>query len=408
MERPLELLDRCAREYGDIFTLHLGAFGTIVIVSHPEAVRQIFKAPPELFECRHFNENYRYVMGDHAIFLQDGPAHGRLKRIMTRLFDPESIQNVAAQIHEVADGIAQGWSSGQTVRLRPLAHEFTLRVLLGIVFGDDDDIRDRVLGWFRSTVWKDLRAWKAWTSLSRLRPQILDLISTKLKERRQRRTVGARPDLLERLLAARDDEDRPLTDEEIQDQVLTLMITAGDAVAVALAWALFWVGKNPRVQIGIRAECAALGDGPNLNDLVALPYLTATCEEVLRLSTVLPTVSGRRLTAPLEIMGYAIAPGRTLAPCEYLVHRRADIFPEPLSFQPERFLGRRFGPHEYFPFGGSNRSCVGRHLAPMELKVALATILSRWRLALDERQPDGALRHGTLLAPPNDLTFDVH
>ncbi len=220
--------------------------------------------------------------------------------------------------------------------------------------------------------------------------------------------MGADPDLLERLLAARDEEDRPLGDAEISDQVLTLMITAGDAVAVALAWAFFWVGKNPGVQLAIRSECQALWDGPSLKALVSLPYLTATCQEVLRLSTVLPTVSGRRLTLPLEIMGYHIAQGLTLAPCEYLVHRREDIFPEPLAFRPERFLERRFGPHEYFPFGGGNRSCVGRNLAPMELKVVLATVLSRWRIALDERLPSGAMRHGTLLAPSNDLTFDVY
>ena len=158
-----------------------------------------------------------------------------------------------------------------------------------------------------------------------------------------------------------------------------LTITAVDPVAFALTWLLAWVAKSPAVQSALRDELAALGDDPDLLALLQLPYLTATCQETLRIHPILPTVEGRRLTAPMEIQGYQLEAGDQRRSCAYLVHRREDLYPEPLAFRPERFLSRRFSPYEYFPFGGSNRRCLGTTLAPMEMKLVLATILSRGR-----------------------------
>src|SRR5262249_47154275 len=212
--------------------------------------------------------------------------------------------------------------------------------LLKIVFGDRSEPRDQVLNWFRSSVWRDLRSWKAWTSLSRLHPEMRNLISAELERRRTAGLADREPDLLDMLLAARDESGSLLLDDEIQDQVLMLTITAGDAAAVATSWALYCAAKYPEVQKLVRAECYSLGVGTEPALLAEQSYLTATCNEVLRLNTVLPTVSGRRLTAPCDFMGYRLNEGVTLAPCEYLVHRRPDIFEEPLAFRPERFLGR--------------------------------------------------------------------
>jgi cytochrome P450 len=407
IERPLALLDECVRQYGDIFTLNLGAFGTIVILGHPNAVRAIFRAPADLFECRHFNESYRYVMGGHAIFLQDGPAHRRIRRIMVPLFDRENLLAYAPDIVAVTQGVIRHWSSGQSLALRPMMHEVSLGVLLKIVFGARAAAGAQILNWFRTQVWRDLRAWKPWTSLSRLHPPIRALISDELAQRRERGVPGGRLDLLDALLAARDEAGQPLGDEEIQDQILTLMITAGDAVATALSWSLYWMAKAPEAQTALRAELGRLGEEPDSLAVLGLPSLTAVCQEVLRLNTVLPTVSGRRLKAPMEILGYPMEAGVTLAPCEYLVHRRADLFPEPLAFRPERFLGRQYSPYEYFPFGGSHRACLGSSLAPMEMKLALATILPRWRLALTDSRPVEVVRYGTLLAPTHELRIEV-
>ena len=133
--------------------------------------------------------------------------------------------------------------------------------------------------------------------------------------------------------------------------------------------------------------------------------MTATCQETLRIHPILPTVSGRRLTAPMEIGGYRLDGGVNVAPCAYLVHRREELYPDPLAFRPGRFLERRFGPNEYFPFGGSNRQCLGTMLAPLEMKVVLATILARRKIILDD-PPDDDVRYGTLVGPPVELKID--
>jgi cytochrome P450 len=406
LERPCELLESCQREYGDLFTLRLGAFGTIVIVADPEGVRQVFRAPAESYECRHFNESYRYVMGSHAVFLQDHEGHQRIKRILAPQLGGHRVRQRAAEICRVTREVIQQWRNGGMFRLRPLTHEITLRSLLKIVFGERSEPREQVLGWFRSAIWRDLRSWKAWTSLSRLHPEMRSLISAELEERRSAGLADRKPDLLDMLLAARDESGSPLLDDEIQDQVLMLTITAGDAVAVATSWALYCAAKYPEVQNLVRAEYYSLGVEPDPALLAEQSYLTATCNEVLRLNTVLPTVSGRRLTSPRDFMGYRLE-GVTLAPCEYLVHRRPDIFEEPLVFRPERFLGRSYAPCQYFPFGGGRRSCLGSFLAPLTVKLVLATVLSQFSLSAPEASTPRVVRYGTLLAPQEDLALLV-
>jgi cytochrome P450 len=119
---------------------------------------------------------------------------------------------------------------------------------------------------------------------------------------------------------------------------------------------------------------------------------------------ILPTVEGRRLTAPFEIQGYQLEPGINVAPCAYLAHRREDLYPEPLSFRPERFLSRQYSPYDYFPFGGGNRRCLGTTLAPMEMKLVLATVLSRGRIIL-ENAGGADVRYGTMVGPDESLTI---
>jgi unspecific monooxygenase len=404
LEAPGRLLESAHREFGDIFMLQLGRFGTIVIVADPEAVQQVF-ATTSGYECRHFNESYRYAMGRHALFLKDGEAHRQLKRLLAPLFRGEGIERHGPRIAAVAGEAAASWQG--TVAMRPFTQEIALRSLLRLVFGDDRAAEDQVVGWFHDEVWQDLRSWKPWTNLSRLHPRLRALISAELDRRRDAPADGREPDLLDSLLATRTGDGEPLSDDEIQDQVLMLTITAGDAVAMAVSWALYRAARHPEVQERLRGEVAALGPDADAAEVARLPYLSATVQEVLRLHTILPTVSGRRLTEPREVRGYRLEPGVTLAPCEYLVHRRADRFEDPLEFRPERFLGQSWPLQEYFPFGGGVRGCLGGTLAPLTIKLVLATILSRARLAVASDEMPGTVRYGTLLAPEEDLVLEV-
>lgn len=404
---PCEFLESCQRAYGNLFVLRLGGFGKILVVAEPDGVKQVFDIPAQSYECRQFNDSYRYVMGSQALFLQDGDNHRRLKQILAPQLRSNAFRSHAAEICRVTLDAVRSWRQGAAVRPRPLLHEITLRCLLKLIFGDRRQPGEQILSWFRSAVWRDLRAWKPWTQISRRHPEMRGLIAAELQTRRAAACSDRDPDVLDMLLRARDEAGAPLRDDEIQDQVLMLMITAGDAAAVAAAWALYRVARHPEIQDRLRDERDALGADPDPWLLAGQPFLVATCREILRLHTVLPTVSGRRLVEPCDLFGYRPAAGVMLAPCQYLVHRQASVFEQPLAFRPDRFVGRSYAAHEYFPFGGGPRSCLGWSLAPLTMKLVLTTVLSRFRLACPTPDRPRVVRHGTLLAPQEDLSFAV-
>ena len=392
METPADLLDGGARAFGDRFTIRLGRFGTLVIVHDPDGIAEVMALPSEAFHCRPFNESYRYAMGDHALFLADGAPHRRLKTLLARALGGIDGDAHAAAIQASADAALATWrASAGAVTLRPWAHEVTLGALAGLVFGPGSAAADRLLRLVRDACWGDLRSWKPWTALSRKAPEIVALVEAEIAARR---ASGTRPDggdLLDRLMAAPPGEGPGLSDAEIADQVRMLSITAGDAVAVALAWALLRLAERPDLQAALREEAAAGG---------ARPLMEAVICEVLRLHTVLPTVSGRALVEECDLLGHRLPAGVTVAPCEYLAHRRADLWDDPLAFRPERFLEAPEPPRPpaYFPFGFGARACLGAVFVPRTLRVVLDAVLSRFALGASGGWPR-TVRHGTLLAP---------
>jgi cytochrome P450 len=390
VEAPTRLLEKGFAAHGGFFLLELGRFGRLGVIAAPEGVRAVFGLDRDIYECRPFNEGYRYAMGDNALFLQDGAAHGRLKRILAPSFREAALGHHERVVAEEARAVLQRAAEGETLRLRRLTHEIALRSLLRLVLGRDATLRARILAVFRVHIWRDLRAWKPWTALSRQRATLLPLLAAALAERRA--APEAHDDLLSRLAAAHDSDGTPLSDGEILDQIMMLTITAGDAVAVAAAWALERLARHPEVQGLLRNDADGI-------------YLSAACKETLRLHPVLPTVSGRRLTRSIVIMGRRVDAGVTLAPCEYLVHRRADLFDDPLTFRPERFLDRSYPPDVYFPFGGADRACLGGALAPMTIRAVMAAAVAVGRLDRIVDEPPRTVRQGTLLAPAEDYTI---
>jgi len=406
IEQPLELLEECSKLYGDIFTLHLGALGPTVFLSHPKAVEEIFKRPSSFFECHQFNVSYRPLMGDNALFLQNGPAHQRLRRIMMPPFHGERIKGYADIVCLAAQDFIESCPKNESFPLRLSMHKMALRILMAIVFGTRQEPIGKITNWFETEIFKEPKGWKPWFNYARLQPEIRNLIAHEV-ELTQGMDLHSSEDLLSWLQLAQDEDGNHLSIEELEDQILTLLITAVDPVAMGLTWALYWIHKIPEVQQKLREELADLGQNPDPLSIIQLPYLGAICQETLRIHPILPTVSGRRLTSKLEVMGYELEEGITVAPCAYLVHRREELYPEPDQFKPERFLERQFTPYEYFPFGGGDRRCLGSALAPFELKLIIATILSNSSLSLVNQEPLTEVRYGTLVAPSEKLQMLV-
>jgi unspecific monooxygenase len=201
------------------------------------------------------------------------------------------------------------------------------------------------------------------------------------------------------MMAARDEAGEPMTDVELRDELMTLLVAGHETTATSLAFALYWIHSQPGVHEKLLAELDNLGETLDKNTILKLPYLNAVFSETLRFYPVAMLGLNRLVKAPLSIAGYKFEPGTILTPCIYLTHHREDLYPDSQQFKPERFLEKQFSPAEYLPFGGGNRRCIGMAFALLEMKLVLATVLSNWNLELAENTPVKPVRKGLLLGP---------
>jgi cytochrome P450 family 110 len=413
IESPVEFWEECHHRYGSVVALDLGSLGPVMLLTEPEHVRQVFQLPPDRFECHQYNEHYRYVMGDNAVLVQDGETHMRQRRLLGPPFRLDQLLPLAPVVRDIVRRGVATWPVGESFNPRPDLHEITFRVMLHLILGTDDGETARhLLDIHRDAVARQVGSWGPWRNFARLQPRIRALLASEI---RARRDDPGHPGLLTRIANGRDAGGELLTDAECEDHVFSLMIAGVDTSAVSLAWALHWLGRDVGVcarldaELAERSERSAGAGAPaeDGSDLRELPYLHAVYSETVRMYPIVPTPSGRRLTEDTTIGEHLFAAGTTLVPCGYLVHRREELFPDGDRFIPDRFLGRRFQRHEYFPFGGGVRSCVGEMLAQLEFKIALATILERWAILPDEGPPARPVRHGTLLAPAEHFRIRV-
>ncbi|RCJ21654.1 hypothetical protein A6S26_23015 [Nostoc sp. ATCC 43529] len=225
-----------------------------------------------------------------------------------------------------------------------------------------------------------------------------ELIYAEIDDRRnQDRPPGS--DVLSLLMSARDETGQPMSNAELHDELITLLIAGHETTASAIAWALYWIHRDPQVGEKLLAQLNQLGKAPDPTKIVQLPYLIAVCNETLRLSPIASLTVPREVKEPVELMGYQLDPGIRLYGCIYLTHQRPDLYPEPTLFKPERFLERQFSGYEFLPFGGGVRRCIGEALALFEMKLVLATMLSHYRLVLADLSPEHPQRRGVIFTP---------
>ncbi len=245
---------------------------------------------------------------------------------------------------------------------------------------------------------RDLGPWSPWGYFLRIQQQINELLYTEIDERREQ-PDPSRTDILSLLMSARDEAGQPMTNQELRDELMTLLFAGHETTATALSWALYWIHQKPEVRNQLLAELDRLGERPDPMSIIKLPYLEAVCNETLRIYPVAILTFARVTKSPIELMDYDLKPGTVLYGCIYLTHQREDLYPEPKQFKPERFLEREFSPYEFMPFGGGARRCIGEALAQFEMKLVLAKIISRYQLALVDKRLVRPQRRGVTLAP---------
>lgn len=412
---PLACQDIYSRQYGDIFTLNLSGFAPIVIVGNPQAIQEIFSQDVK-FDVGRGNLIAEPLIGQNSLMLMDGDRHRRERKLLMPPFHGERLQIYAEQICSITQKFASRWQAGQPFAARAEMQKISLEMILQIVFGLSEGVRYEQLkplltDWIdmldsplRSSVLflrflqQDWGTWTPWGRMKQRQRQVHELLLAEIEARRAEGNEG-RVDVLSLMMAARDEAGQAMTNEELRDELLTILFAGHETTATTIAWALYQIHRETQVRDKLLQELDSLGENSDPMDIAQLPYLTAVCQETLRMYPVLPVIFPRIAKTSTKIAGYEFDAETILMPTIYLVHYREDLYPNAKQFQPERFLERQYSAFEYFPFGGGVRRCLGYALAQLEMKLVIATILSKYRLTLAEDKPVKMQRRGFTLAP---------
>lgn len=416
---PISFLERYRQQFGDTFTMQLGNMGTYVVTGNPQTIQEIFSQSTK-FDVGRGNQLAAPLIGQNSLMLMDGDRHRRERKLLMPPFHGERLQTYAQQICLITEQFAQQWPVDHPFIARTAMQKISLEVILQVVFGlsqgdryqqlkplladwlnmTDSPLRSTLL--FLKVLQKDWGPWSPWGKMKRRQCRVHELLQAEIDERRtQNRETGT--DVLSLMMAARDEQGQPMSDPELRDELLTILFAGHETTATTLAWALYQIHQQPHVREKLLHELDSSGEDLQPLEMSQLPYLSAVCQETLRMYPVLPVIFPRITKAPTEIAGHIFPAETTLMPSIYLVHYREDLYPAPHQFKPERFFEREYSPAEYLPFGGGNRRCLGYALALLEMKLVLATILSQYQLAVAEDKPVKLQRRGFTLAPAGGI-----
>lgn len=413
--KPLDYMDQIGRQGTAIANAPvIGAQERVFFINDPQGIQQLFSrtdcitAPP--------NGLLQPIVGDRSIFCLEGDRHRRERKLVMPPFHRDRIPQYGQLIGELTHQAMATVTPGETFLARSLLQTISLDVILKVVFGLSDGPRFDQLrallveftGSFQNILvsaalfFSGLRfEWggrSPWGRFQALRRQISEVLLAEISDRRYQ-NLDTKTDILSLLLAARDEDGQPMSDAELHDELLTLVVAGHETTANAIAWALYWSHQDPTIRQRLIDEIQTLGPDPDPVSVSQLPYLTAVCNETLRIYPIAILTVPREVTAPLTLMGYDLQPGDRLYGAIYLIHHRPDLYPDSHTFRPERFLERQFSSTEFLPFGGGTRRCIGEVLAQFELKLVLATLVSHYQLEWVGHTPEVAKRRGVTTAP---------
>ena len=412
---PLAFLEDCAR-FGETFSVRLAGFGTLVHLTRPEDIREVFRGDPAVLHAGEGNAMLSTLVGQSSVLVLDDAPHGRQRRVLLPPLKGERMRTFFDAMQSEALATAEQWAGGAEVRADTAMQSITLRVILRAALGIDSGAAFAELQASMGRLLREVRhplvlvLWNLFPPQrfenSRLLPfyRLRRRFDAKLYEiiAAQRALPAAErpPCLLSDLLAVTYEDGRGMSDIELRDAIVTILAAGHDTTALSLAWALEQMvpcaAVVARIEAELTAVCGAALPGPE--HIGQLEYLDAAIRESLRVRNILPFVV-RVLKAPFTVGGVTYPRGVVLCASIHLLHLREDLYPAPRVFRPERFLERKFAAHEWDPFGGGNRACLGQAFALYEMKVVLATLFS----VLKMTRPPGAVskpvRRGISVGP---------
>ncbi len=413
VNRPQSYTASLRKRYGEVVALFTPLGTTFAIALTPNSARQILSADPAVYDA-FWKEGFTGVAGSGSIWVLGKNEHRRERQLLSPAFHAQSFRGYGEVIREVTHQKIEQWQPGQTLRALDTTLGISLDIIMRLVFGAENgkflDEGRRVL----TALWRTMhplfiffpalqRGWfPPWARYARAKNDFSKWVSGYLAERRARTNTA--DDILGRMLAAHYEDGLPMRDEDIRDELITILLAGHETTATALAWALYDLGTCPDKLDKLRTELASLGVNPEPEVTAKAPYLTAVCNETLRLHTLLPEIA-RELVLPLELSGRTLAPGDSVGVSVMAIHHDPDLYPEPDQYIPERFIDRTYSPFEFLPFGGGHRRCLGSGLSDYEMRIALAEIVTQW-----EFEPAGIeheIRHDIAMGPRNGVLLRI-
>lgn len=399
------MLEQCRARFGDMFTLRIAYEGTWVMVSDPEGIKQVFTGDPRVYHAGEGNQILRPILGENSVLVLDERAHIGQRKLLLPPFHGERMQGYGQTMAEIAAREIESWPTGTPYKLRPRMQAITLEIILETVFGLHggermDALRLALRDFLNLTTNPRMLVPLILAGPDRIgrfpfyrrRIDRVDaLLYREIAERRAAGDLAERDDILSMLVAARHEDGSPMTDAEMRDELLTLLVAGHETTATALSWAMERLVRHPEKLERLREETHSGSE----------EYLTATVQETLRLRPVIVLVI-RRLTEPVQIGGYELPAGASVTPCIHLVHRDPAIYPEPERFLPERFLDNPPGTYTWIPFGGGVRRCLGASFAQFEMAVVLRELVKRRDVRPADPAPERPFRRAITETPRHD------
>ncbi len=409
MQRPMESLLGWRERYGDLFTVSLLVFGTGVYVADPEAIRDLLTGDQSDLHAGEANAPLSAVVGNKSVLILDGPEHLRQRKLLLPPFQGSAIQSFRTLIREVAEIEVDRWQKGERFVMRERMRALTFEVIVRAVFGVTE--RERIerlrsalvsvldmqmIFALPNALRRDFGNFSPWGQFQRRLRAADALLYEEIARRRSAADLAVRTDVLSLLLRARDGDGKPMTDIELRDELMTMLLAGHETTATGLAFAFDLLPRNPHVLARLREELAAGDDA----------YLDAVVTETLRIRPVIDS-SERTLTKPRKVAGWDLPAGIRVYPAIALVHHREDLYPAPDEFRPERFLNGATESYSWLPFGGGIRRCIGAALAQAEMAEVIRTVITRVDLRPERVKPEPVVMRGVTLVPQHGTPVEI-
>jgi len=415
---PVRYLENNHQQCPNLFRANGIGFGPdIVLTSHPQIMQHILTHDRKQFSAPgHLNLILEPLIGDASVITIEGDRHKRRRQLVMPPFHGDRLSVYGDLICKLTHQVCNRLAIGEKFSARTVTQAISLQVIFEVVLGLLEGERSHQIKQLLTTMAEQFGSplassllfieqlqqdWgprSPWGHFLRLRRRLNALVYAELQERRTYPNEH-RTDILSLMMSARDEDGQPMNDQELRDELMTLLFAGHETTATAMAWGLYWLHQHREIKAKVIQELSRLGENTDPAAIAKLPYLTAVCQETLRRTPVTMLTFPRVAQEPVEFFDYTFPSGTIFMGCMYLTLQREDLYPNPKEFRPERFLERKYSSFEFIPFGNGARRCIGEALALYEMKLVLATILFNYQLEYADSRPETLRRRGVTLAP---------